>query len=72
MTGTSAAAAITAGACAQIMEWGDVRGKRPLLNSVVIGNILVRGSVRSQDISYPNTSWGYGKMNVYDAMMRLF
>ena len=46
LTGTSAASAIAAGACAQIMEWGNSRGRRLLLNSVQIGNILIRGCER--------------------------
>ena len=72
VNGTSAAAALTAGACAQIMEWGSVRGRRLLLNSVQIGNILIRGCERDSDRVYPNTSWGYGKMNVYEALMKLY
>lgn len=72
VTGTSAAAALTAGACAQIMEWGNTRGRRLLLNSVQIGNILIRGCERNQDLSYPNTIWGYGKLNVYDALMKFY
>ena len=72
LTGTSAASAIAAGACAQIMEWGNSRGRRLLLNSVQIGNILIRGCERNPDVSYPNTAWGYGKMNVYDALMKFY
>ena len=63
LTGTSAASAIAAGACAQIMEWGNSRGRRLLLNSVQIGNILIRGCERNPDVSYPNTAWGaYGNI----------
>ena len=72
LTGTSVASAIAAGACAQIMEWGNSRGRRLLLNSVQIGNILIRGCERNPDVSYPNTAWGYGKMNVYDALMKFY
>jgi hypothetical protein len=70
MTGTCVAAAITAGACAQIMEWGAVRRNDLSLNSVEIGNILIRGCTRSGDLVYPNTAWGYGKLNVYQALAR--
>lgn len=69
MTGTSAAAAIVAGACAQMMEWGEVRNNYSL-NSVEIGNLLIRGCQRSDDRTYPNTSWGYGKMNIYQSFVR--
>ena len=68
MTGTSAAAAIAAGACAQMMEWGEVRNNYSL-NSVEIGNLLIRGCKRSDDRTYPNTSWGYGKMNIYQSFV---
>lgn len=69
MTGTSAAAAITAGACAQIMEWGAVRRNDLFLNSVEIGNILIRGCRRTPDLEFPNTSWGYGKLDAYEALV---
>lgn len=72
LTGTSAAAALTAGACAQILEWGSVRGRRLALNSVQIGNLLIRGCVRSGTQTFPNTQWGYGKMNVYQALTELY
>jgi hypothetical protein len=71
MTGTSAAAAITAGACAQLLEWGAVRRQDLALNSVEIGNILIRGCRREADRFYPNTSWGYGKLDVYQALANL-
>ena len=71
MTGTSAAAAITAGACAQILEWGAVRRNDLALNSVEIGNILIRGCRRSGELEFPNTSWGYGKLDVYRAFEAL-
>jgi hypothetical protein len=71
MTGTSAAAALAAGACAQILEWGAVRRNDIALNSVEIGNILIRGCRRSADQSYPNPSWGYGQLDVYTALANL-
>jgi hypothetical protein len=71
MTGTSAAAAITAGACAQLFEWGAVRRQDLALNSVEIGNILIRGCRRDADQSYPGPAWGYGKLDVYTALANL-
>jgi hypothetical protein len=71
MTGTSAAAAVTAGACAQILEWGAVRRQDIALNSVEIGNILIRGCRRDADLDYPNPSWGYGKLDAYTALAKL-
>jgi hypothetical protein len=71
MTGTSAAAALTAGACAQIMEWGLVKKRDIALNSVEIANILIRGCGRNSGMSYPNQAWGYGKLDVYTALAKL-
>lgn len=70
-SGTSVAAAITAGACAQLMEWGVFREESFSLNSVELGNVLIRGCDRSIGIAYPNTAWGYGRLNVYQAFLGL-
>jgi hypothetical protein len=71
LTGTSAAAAVTAGACAQLLEWGAVRRQDLALNSVEIGNILIRGCRREPDQTYPSPAWGYGKLDVYTALANL-
>lgn len=65
LTGTSAAAAITAGAVALALEWGLLRGNAPTMNSVEVKNLLIRGCVREDNRIYPNTEWGYGKLDVY-------
>lgn len=70
-TGTSAAAAITAGAAAQVLEWGILRGNAPTMNSVEVKNFLIRGCVREANQVYPNTEWGYGRLNVYRAFQVL-
>ena len=70
-SGTSAAASITAGAAAQILEWGIVKGNAPTMNSVEVRNFLVRGCKRERNILYPNTEWGYGKLDVYNAFQVL-
>ncbi len=66
-TGTSAAAAITAGAVAQIMQWALVDGRNPMLSNAGIKNLLIRGTRRVQTRSYPNREWGYGALDVYRA-----
>lgn len=70
-SGTSGAAAVTAGACAQLMQWGIVDGNDMFLNSVEIRNILIRGASRIPGRKYPNREWGYGALDVYDALNRL-
>lgn len=66
-TGTSASAAITAGAAALVLEWGLLRGNAPAMNSVEVKNLMIRGCVRDLNQMYPNTEWGYGKLNLYRA-----
>ncbi len=68
-SGTSVAAAVTAGACAQLMEWGVFRQESLSLNSVEIGNVLIRGCDRNRDMVYPNTAWGFGRLNAYQAFL---
>lgn len=71
MTGTSISAAITAGACAQFLQWGIVDGNYTTLNSTEIGTILIRGARRGPERSYPNREWGYGALDAYESLNRL-
>lgn len=70
-TGTSVAAAITAGACAQLLEWGIVKNQYSTLNSVEMRSILTRGARRTPDRGYPNPEWGYGTLDVFEALNQL-
>lgn len=70
-TGTSAAAAHTAGIAALLLEWGIVRGNLPAMNTVVIEKLLIRGARRNADIIYPNRDWGYGILDIYDVFSSL-
>lgn len=70
-TGTSAAAAITAGAASLVLEWGLLRGNAPTMNSVEVKNLLIRGCERDLNRVYPNTEWGYGRLNVYRSFLLL-
>lgn len=63
-SGTSVAAAITAGGCAQLMEWAVVNSNDILVNSVNIKNYLIRGAKRETYLEYPNREWGYGRLDV--------
>lgn len=71
MTGTSAAAAVTAGAVAQVMQWALVEQNSPTLSNAGIKNMLIRGVETSLERSYPNREWGYGTLNVYRAFENL-
>lgn len=64
VNGTSVSAAIVAGACAMLFEWGIVDGNDPFMYSQTIVTYLSRGtSTRVGDI-YPNPQWGYGMLNI--------
>lgn len=63
-SGTSVAAAITAGGCAQLMEWAVVRRNDILANSVNVKNYLIRGAAREAYLEYPNREWGYGRLDI--------
>ena len=71
LTGTSAAAAVTAGAAALLLEWGVVRKNRLTMGTLEIKQLLVRGADRSASLLYPNRSWGYGSLNLYQAIAAL-
>ena len=66
-TGTSAAAAITSGAVALLMEWAIVRGNYTRINAGEIKSILVRGAARDNQRLYPNREWGNGRLDLYEA-----
>ena len=70
-SGTSVAAALTAGAAALLLQWGVVQGNNYGMNTEVIRQILIRGTTKVMDIAYPNPSWGWGVLDVARAFERL-
>lgn len=64
-TGTSVAAAITAGAAALLLEWGIVHGNMPSMDGDLVRTFLISGCSRDENMTYPNTKWGYGKLNLF-------
>lgn len=71
-TGSSLAAAVTAGAAAQFMQWAVIEGNAPFAESREIRNYFIRGASRSSGLSYPNREWGYGRLNLagtFDALI---
>lgn len=63
-SGSSLAAAMTAGASAQFMQWAVVEKNYLLANTESLRNYLVRGADRDRSLSYPNKAWGYGRLNL--------
>ena len=41
------------------------------LNTTDLKNLLIRGAVRDEDRTYPNPVYGYGVLEVYQALSRL-
>lgn len=64
-SGTSVAAAHTAGAAALLMEWVESRSNINRMSGIQMKRYLVRGADRRPDESYPNPSWGYGTLNLF-------
>lgn len=66
-SGSSIAAAHTAGAAALLMEWAG----RQQLSGTQIRRYLVRGAERNPELEYPNPLWGYGTLDLYGTFERL-
>lgn len=65
-SGSSAAAAVTAGAAALLAEWGIVRKNDINMDSVGVQKYLIRGANRAGRV-FPNEEWGYGTLDLYGA-----
>ena len=70
-TGSSLAAAITAGGVAQFMQWAVVERNSPLADTREVKNYFIKGATRRPGENYPNREWGYGALNVLGAFERL-
>ena len=68
-TGACVAAAHTAGACANLLEWGLIRRNSPSMNSIIAKSILIRGAKRNPVYSYPNREVGYGTLDLYQSLL---
>lgn len=63
-SGSSLAAAMTAGAVAQFLQWAVVERNNQFAESREIKSFLIRGASRNADTAYPNREWGYGRLNM--------
>ena len=66
VSGTSPAAAFTAGVAAMILEWGIVKGNLPYITTADIKMLMIRGARRNSVLAYPNREWGYGILDVFN------
>lgn len=72
VSGTSVAAAHTAGLAAMIFEWGIINRNYETMSSKQIERFLIRGVQTFPSLQYPNKIWGYGKVNIYNTFLSLF
>ncbi len=64
VTGSAAAAAITAGGVADFMQWAITDRNANYLKSGEVKNYLIRGAIRDGNLTYPNRLWGFGKLSI--------
>lgn len=64
MDGTSVATAIATGASALFLQWGIVEENDRAMSTHQIRAYIIRGCTRDPKLTYPNTQWGYGKLNL--------
>ena len=64
VNGTSVSAAIVAGACALLFEWGITDKNDPFMYSQTVKTYLARGTIKRSGDIYPNPQWGYGILNI--------
>lgn len=70
-TGSSIAAAHTAGAAAVLLSWGITEDNLPGINTSVAKAYLIRGATRNPALTYPNKEWGFGLLNLYNSFIQL-
>lgn len=65
ISGSSLAAAIGAGACILLFQWGIIEGNYPNMYIESMQTFLRRGIIQLSNLSYPNPNLGYGIINFY-------
>ena len=65
-SGSCAAAVVTAGAVALMLEWLVYIEEVPGVDSYQVKSLLILGAVRPRSMEYPNREWGYGQLNLYN------
>lgn len=69
--GTSTAAALTAAAAALLLEWSIVEGNFLEINTRIARGILIRGARRTENVIYPNSVEGYGRLDLKTSLTNL-
>ena len=64
VSGSSVAAAVVAGCCALIFQWGIIDGNDTSLYSTKVKTYLIGGTSKRAGDIYPNPQWGYGAVDM--------
>lgn len=70
-TGSSAAAALTTGAVALLINWGRANYPDRYFTNLEVQSFLIRGASRNPQFLFPNREWGYGTLNLYQIFLNL-
>lgn len=70
-TGTGASTAITAAACALLLQWAVVEQNFNIINTNIARTILIRGARRRPNASYPNPAEGYGVLDLKNSIQNI-
>lgn len=70
-SGSSAAAAITAGAAALMTEWLRYHVGSSGVDTLQLKNLFILGARQRPGEPYPNREWGYGTLDLYHTLDRL-
>lgn len=63
-TGTSVAAAHSAGVMALFLQWNIVNYNLGIFFASQVQSFFLKSAVRDPNVEYPNSIWGYGIMNI--------
>lgn len=64
--GTSVAAAVVAGICVLLFQWGIVEGNYPYMFSQTLKSFISRGTRKRKGDTYPNPQLGYGIIDAFN------
>lgn len=65
INGMSLSAAVGAGACCLLFQWGIVNKNYPYMYAQSMKTFLSRGTLERRGDVYPNPQWGFGILNIY-------